>query len=129
MATINLKRVYERPSTRDGLRFLVERLWPRGMKKTSLKLDGWRRNVAPSSWLRRWFSHDPKRWVEFQRRYVRELAARPDAWKPLLEAARHHRVTLLYSSHDTKHNNAVALQRYLRTKLRASRPRRRARRG
>jgi uncharacterized protein YeaO (DUF488 family) len=124
MAAIRLKRVYERPSTRDGLRFLVERLWPRGMKKTSLELDGWPRNVAPSSSLRQWFSHDPKRWVEFQRRYFRELAARPDAWRPLLEAARRHRVTLVYSSRDMKHNNAVALQRYLRTKLQASRPRR-----
>lgn len=116
MATIRLKRVYQRPSTRDGLRFLVERLWPRGMKKTALKLDGWPRQVAPSSRLRRWFNHRPERWVEFQRRYFRELAARPDAWKPLLEAARRHRVTLVYSSHDTEHNNAVALLRYLRSK-------------
>ena len=129
MPAITLKRAYERPSTRDGLRLLVERLWPRGVKKTSLKLDGWLRNVAPSSSLRQWFSHDPKRWVEFQRRYFRELAANPGAWKPLLEAARRHRVTLVYSSHDMKHNNAVALQRYLRTKLRVSGRRRRAGRG
>lgn len=114
---VKVKRVYERPSSRDGLRFLVERLWPRGLRKAEVKVDGWVRDVAPSSRLRRWFGHDPSRWVEFQRRYFRELSASRAAWTPLVEAAERHRVTLIYSSHDTKHNNAVALLRFLRPRI------------
>jgi uncharacterized protein YeaO (DUF488 family) len=110
---IVLERVYEEASRTDGSRFLVERLWPRGIKKTALKFDAWLRDVAPSTELRKWFSHDPARWNEFQRRYETELDAKPDAWRPLLAAAEHGRVTLLFSSHDPEHNNAVALRAYL----------------
>jgi uncharacterized protein YeaO (DUF488 family) len=110
---IRLKRVYEPPEAADGTRFLVERLWPRGMRKATLSLDGWLKDVAPSDALRRWFGHDPTRWQEFQRRYAAELDARPDAWRPILAADRHGTVTLLYSAHDTEHNNAVALQAYV----------------
>ena len=108
-----LKRVYDKAASEDGVRFLVERLWPRGIKKTDLRLDDWLKDVAPSNELRRWFSHDPKKWSEFQRRYFAELDSHLEASAPIRSAARHGRVTLLYSSHDTEHNNAVALKEYL----------------
>ncbi len=115
---IQIKRVYAPLEAGDGQRFLVERLWPRGLKKEALQLDGWLTDVAPSDALRRWFAHDPDKWAEFQRRYKAELDARPDAWQPLLQAARRGRVTLLFSAHDTEHNNALALKDYLERKAR-----------
>ena len=115
---IRIKRVYEEPSAEDGARFLVERLWPRGVKKASLQMNAWLKDVAPSTDLRRWFAHDAAKWPEFARRYRAELEAHPDAWKPLLTAARAGRVTLLYSSHDTEHNSAVVLSDYLKGRLR-----------
>jgi uncharacterized protein YeaO (DUF488 family) len=114
---ITLKRAYDTASTSDGTRFLVERLWPRGVQKTRLHIDAWLKDVAPSPELRKWFSHDPARWDEFRRRYFRQLDLEPEAWRPIVSAARHGRVTLVYSSHDTQHNNAVALQEYLRSRL------------
>src|SRR6476469_5593824 len=90
---IQVKRVYEAAEPQDGARFLVERLWPRGMKKESLQMDGWLKEVAPSTALRQWFGHDPARWAEFQRRYTAELDAAPDAWAPLVAAARQGPVT------------------------------------
>ncbi len=110
---IKLKRAYAPASREDGRRLLVERLWPRGIRKESLRLDGWLKDVAPSTGLRQWFSHDPARWDEFRRRYWRELDGEPDAWQPILESAREGPVTLVYSSHDEEHNNAVALKEYL----------------
>jgi uncharacterized protein YeaO (DUF488 family) len=114
---IKLKRVYEPASSSDGARYLVERLWPRGMKKTALRIDAWLKDVAPSTTLRRWFNHDPKKWGEFQRRYRRELNANPDALRPILNAAQRGNVTLVYSSHDAEHNNAVVLKEYVEEKL------------
>jgi uncharacterized protein YeaO (DUF488 family) len=114
---IRLKRAYDSASNDDGIRFLVERLWPRGVKKDALRLDAWLKDVAPSTELRKWFSHDPARWVGFQRRYRAELKAKPESVKPIIEAARRGRVTLVYSSHDTEHNNAVALKAYLVAKM------------
>jgi uncharacterized protein YeaO (DUF488 family) len=123
---IQLRRVYEAPASGDGKRFLVERLWPRGMKKEALALDGWLKDVAPSAGLRHWFAHDPAKWAEFQRRYRAELDAKPQTWQPLLRAAHRGRITLLYSARDTEHNNALALKAYLEEKSRrlqsASRP-------
>ncbi len=113
---IQLKRAYEPAERSDGTRLLVERLWPRGIKKTELRLDGWLKDAAPSTELRRWFSHDPAKWDEFRRRYEAELDASPEAWAPILEASRRGTVTLIYSSHDTEHNNAVALREYLNRK-------------
>jgi uncharacterized protein YeaO (DUF488 family) len=110
---INTKRVYEAVSSTDGTRLLVERLWPRGVKKTSLKINGWPKEVAPSTELRQWFSHDPAKWDEFRRRYFAELKANPDVWRPIIEAAHHGTVTLICSSHNMKHNNAVALEEFL----------------
>lgn len=114
---IHLKRVYEDYDSNDGARYLVERLWPRGIKKKKLIMVAWLKEVAPSTELRKWFEHDPMRWEEFQRRYQIELDDKPDAWKPLLEAVRQGKVTLLYSSHDTEHNNALVLKSYLEKHL------------
>jgi uncharacterized protein YeaO (DUF488 family) len=113
MKEIKLKRVYDPPSQTDGTRILVERLWPRGIKKSDLKLDTWLKEVAPSTELRKWFSHDPAKWNEFQKKYTLELRANKEALEPLLQALRKGAVTLLYSSHDTEHNNAVCLKNYL----------------
>jgi uncharacterized protein YeaO (DUF488 family) len=110
------KRLYDGVSPADGTCFLVDGLWPRGLKRESLPAK-WIREVAPSAALRSWFGHDPARWDEFQRRYAAELDARPEAWSPILEAARRGRVTLLFAARDTERNNAVALKRYLEAKL------------
>jgi uncharacterized protein YeaO (DUF488 family) len=115
---IKLKRAYEPVSRGDGVRFLVERLWPRGISKEKLQIDGWLKDAGPSTELRKWFGHDPDKWNEFRRRYRRELDARAEAWQPIVAAARRGTVTLIYSSHDTRHNNAVALQQYLQPKVR-----------
>jgi uncharacterized protein YeaO (DUF488 family) len=113
LAMINLKRAYEPATSTDGIRLLVERLWPRGVKKTSLRIKGWLKDVAPSTELRKWFSHDPAKWDQFRSRYFDELKAKPDAWQPILQAARHAKVTLIYRSHESENNNAVALQEFL----------------
>ena len=110
---IQLKRVYDPPESNDGRRFLVERLWPRGMKKEDLVMEGWLKAMAPSDSLRKWFGHDPAKWGEFQQRYIVELEQNPDAWEPLLEAARQGTVTLLYSAHDQEHNNVLVLKIFL----------------
>ncbi len=114
---IRLKRVYETASKDDGHRFLVERLWPRGLKKADAHLDGWLKEIAPSPELRVWFGHDAAKWSVFCRRYFTELDSKPEIWEPLIRAAKHHRVTLVFSSHDLGHNNAVALKQYLGQKL------------
>jgi uncharacterized protein YeaO (DUF488 family) len=110
---IRLKRAYDPPARADGRRILVERLWPRGMKKEALEADGWLKEVAPSTELRRWFDHRVERWNEFQRRYKKELNEKPDAWAPILDASRQGTVTLLYSARDILHNGAVVLRGYL----------------
>lgn len=110
---ITIKRAYEPPGANDGKRFLVERLWPRGVKKEDLDLDAWLKDVSPSPELRKWFSHDPSKWTEFKRRYRAELDANPDAWKPILDAARRGRVTLVYAARDEEHNSALLLKEYL----------------
>src|SRR5436309_9396663 len=115
---IAVKRAYDPVSRADGTRFLVERLWPRGISKAKLRVDAWLKEVGPSTKLRQWFSHDPEKWREFRRRYLRELHSRPEAWQPIVTAARRGPVTLVYSSHDTEHNNAVALQQYLEARIR-----------
>lgn len=114
---IRVKRVYEPAETGDGKRFLVERLWPRGMKKEALHMAGWIKDVAPSDLLRRWFGHDPGKWEEFQRRYRAELEEDRAAWQPLLSEARQGDVTLLYSAHDQEHNNAIALKSFLEDQM------------
>ena len=120
MGEIRLSRVYDHEQL-EGPVFLVERLWPRGVRRDGVRLDGWLRDVAPSADLRKWFGHDPQKWPEFKRRYAAELDAQPQAWQPLLDAARRGGVTLLFSSRDVEHNNAVALRDYLRGHLSSSR--------
>jgi uncharacterized protein YeaO (DUF488 family) len=110
---IKTKRVYDPPAKEDGTRFLVERLWPRGMKKEAVHLAAWCKQVAPSNELRRWFSHDPAKWTEFQNRYRVELTANRAACQPLFDAAEQGNITLLYSAHDTEHNSALVLKSYL----------------
>lgn len=110
---IRLKRTNETAESSDGARFLVDRLWPRGIRKESLQLDGWLKDASPSTQLRKWFAHDAEKWDEFQRRYFVELDAKPEALEPLLAAAGNGRVTLIYGARDREHNQAVVLKAYL----------------
>lgn len=121
---IRIKRAYEPSARGDGRRLLVERLWPRGLRKEMLCLDAWVKDVAPSTELRKWFSHRVDRWTEFQRRYRSELSAHRDAWSPILEASRRGPVTLVYSAHDPEHNAAVVLRDYLTKRALKRAPRR-----
>jgi uncharacterized protein YeaO (DUF488 family) len=117
---IEAVRVYDSPHPKRSAkssRFLVERLWPRGMKKESLQLDAWLKDVAPSNGLRKWYAHKLERWPEFRKRYLAELRANAAAWQPLLEAARRGDVTLLYSARDSEHNSAIVLRDFLFSKL------------
>lgn len=114
---IQTKRVYDLRAHGDCPRFLVDRLWPRGVKKKDLTLAGWIKAVSPSAKLRHWFGHEPARWNEFHHRYFAELDGNPQAWQPLLEAARHGDITLVFGARDTEHNNAVALKDYLEARL------------
>lgn len=118
---IHLKRVYDKSDPGNGKRFLVERLWPRGIKKSEVHFDAWLKEVGPSTALRKWFGHDPDKWNEFRQRYFRELEKNSDAWEEIQSAARSGEVTLIYSSHDTEHNNAVALKEFLEQKMRSTR--------
>ena len=120
MKMIQLQRVYVPAASEDGKRFLVERLWPRGIKKSDLRIDAWLKDVGPSTSLRQWFGHDPKRWDEFRRRYFQELEKNSEACKPMQRTAALGRVTLVYSSHDEEHNNAVALKEFLEAKWKGS---------
>ncbi|HBY98953.1 MAG: DUF488 domain-containing protein [Ardenticatenaceae bacterium] len=116
--SIELKRAYAPPDPGDGARFLVDRIWPRGVKKEDLALDGWLKEVAPGNELRRWFGHDPEKWEEFRKRYRRELdALDPAVFGPLLDAARTGTLTLIYGAKDEAHNNAVVLRDYLQARL------------
>src|ERR1051326_2178875 len=114
---IQLKRAYDSVDSADGARFLIERLWPRGIRKTAWPLEAWLKDVAPSTALRRWFGHDPKKWSEFRRRYFRAMAGNTDKLEMINKAGHHGPVTRVYSSHDTEHNNAVALKDYLETQI------------
>jgi uncharacterized protein YeaO (DUF488 family) len=117
MDSIRTRRVYDPRAPDDGARLLVDRLWPRGLKKEKLQLAGWLKEVAPSDSLRQWFRHDTARWAEFQSRYSAELEKNPPAWQPILQAARKGKVTLLFAAKDADHNNAVALKAFLERKL------------
>ena len=111
--SVKVKRVYDDPSAEDGLRILVDRLWPRGLKKEAAKLDEWLKEIAPSNELRKWFGHDPDRWEEFKARYFHELDQQSEAIHKLKEKASSENVTLLFAAHDETYNNAVALKEYL----------------
>ncbi len=107
---VKLKRAYERPSPDDGIRILVDRLWPRGVKKVNAAIDRWMKEIAPSTELRHWFGHDPARWQEFQRRYAQELKHHQGQVDQLRSLARHGAITLIYAARDRDHNEAVVLR-------------------
>jgi len=109
---IKTKRAYDAPSEKDGMRVLVDRLWPRGIKKEYLKIDLWLKEVAPSEVIRKWFSHDPERWVEFKSHYFEELREKDELLKAIINAPEKV-VTLVYGSKNTEINNAVALKEYI----------------
>lgn len=112
---VGLKRIYERPGITDGKRVLVDRLWPRGVKRSTSNVDIWLKDVAPSDELRQWFAHEPDKWVEFKSRYKKELNG-SKAFMELLALIRANDVTILYAAKDTEHNNAVALIGFLKEK-------------
>lgn len=114
---IRTARAYDEPAPGGGKRFLVDRLWPRGLSKERAKLEGWVKDVAPSDELRRWFGHEPERWEEFRRRYHDELDAHPESWQELLDAARKGSITLVFGAKDLERNNAGALKQYLERRL------------
>jgi len=110
---IKLKRAYDRPTRGDGTRILIDRLWPRGVKKINADIDEWIKELAPSTALRKWFGHDPARWKEFRSRYAAEVHKHPEQLSRLRNLARKKQITLLYSAHDEIHNDAVALRDFL----------------
>lgn len=120
--SISVKRVYEPAAKTDGRRILVDRLWPRGLKKEDAAIDLWAKELAPSTKLRQWFGHDPARWECFRHRYAGELDTMADNWRSLAEQAMRHHITLLFGARDEEHNNAVALKAYLDAWLRAHGP-------
>jgi len=113
MGELRLKRIYDPAAPEDGQRILVERLWPRGMRKDEARLDDWFKEIAPSPDLRKWFGHDPEKWPEFKRRYRGELAECTGLLADLRERARTGPVTLLFAAKDREHNSAVALREIL----------------
>ncbi|MEU8247934.1 DUF488 family protein [Nonomuraea sp. NPDC048916] len=113
MGPVNIQRVYDHEPT-EGTVFLVDRLWPRGVRKSDLHLDGWLKDLAPSTELREWFGHRPERFEEFAKRYRAELDEHPEALRPLLDAAERGPVTLLYAAKDTEHNQARVLRDHVR---------------
>jgi len=115
--TLQLKRVYEPPAEHDGMRILVDRLWPRGLSKAEAKIDFWAKAVAPSTELRRWYQHEPEKWPEFQRQYFAELQNNPEAVQQLIAKIGTGNATLLFSAKETHLNNAAVLKDYLEALL------------
>ena len=111
--TINIKRVYEKPTREDGTRILVDRLWPRGLTKEKAGVDVWLKEIAPSTALRQWFDHDPAKWAEFQKRYHEELKKNPAQVALLKKQAKKGAVTLVYGAKDEEHNEALVLEELL----------------
>jgi uncharacterized protein YeaO (DUF488 family) len=112
---IKIKRAYESSSEDDGFRILVDRIWPRGVSKEKANLDTWMKEIAPSNDLRKWFSHDPKKWEEFENKYKKELEEKKDIIREIKEIEKDKgKVTLIYSAKDKEHNNAVVLEHILK---------------
>lgn len=114
MKQIKIKRIYEEYGNNDGYRVLVDRLWPRGIKKDKAKIDEWMKEIAPSDNLRKWFHHDPDKWASFERKYMKELDNNGDLIGKLNKISRTKTITLLYSAKDKMHNQALVLQEYLK---------------
>ena len=117
MTTINVKRIYDRWDIKDGLRILVDRLWSRGVRHSTANIDIWMKNVAPTKELRKWYSHDPEKWVEFKERYKKELKDNGAFEKLVKLTTTTETITLIYASKDDSHNNAVVLKGYLEKRL------------
>ncbi len=132
---VRMKRVYEPSAPEDGKRIFIDRLWPRGIKKEEAKIDEWIKEIAPSTELRKWFSHDPTKWPEFRRRYKRELGERSDLVKWLIEEAKKGTITLVFAAKDTEHANAAVLKEVMdqsmtgaqENKMKQQKPRKRLR--
>ena len=112
-SNVKLKRAYDAPTADDGARILIDRLWPRGVTKERAAIDRWMKDISPSTELRKWFGHDPARWDEFRRRYAQEVRKNSDLLDQLRSLARHGPITLVYSAHDEKHNDAVELRQLI----------------
>lgn len=110
---LRLKRVYESAASEDGVRILIDRLWPRGLTKEKAAVDHWMKDIAPSAELRKWFGHDPDRWTEFRRRYMEELRQHTALLDQIRHLASGGTVTLLFGAHDEEHNDAVVLREVL----------------
>jgi uncharacterized protein YeaO (DUF488 family) len=110
---LRLKRVYEPTAPEDGVRVLIDRLWPRGLTKKKAAIDHWMKDIAPSSELRKWFGHDPGRWTEFRNRYMEELRQHMALLDQIRDLAKEGTVTLLFGAHDEEHNDAVVLREVL----------------
>ena len=118
---IQLKRIYEKPSQNDGLRVLVDRLWPRGISKNNAQIDHWQKELAPSGELRKWFNHEPEKWEDFKRKYIKELEQHQDLIKDFINLTKGvHVITLLYAAKDENHNQAVVLHKYLQAVFKES---------
>jgi len=112
---IGIKRAYEKSDKSDGMRILVDRLWPRGLSKEKARIDFWAKDISPSTELRQWYKHDPGKWMEFKKRYFKELSDNSEGVEYLLQYVRNGNVTFVYSSKDQNINNAVALKEYIKT--------------
>jgi uncharacterized protein YeaO (DUF488 family) len=110
---IKIKRIYDTPTPDDGIRILVDRLWPRGLSKEKAKVDLWLKEIAPSNELRKWYGHDPKKWAEFRKKYFKDLDTKRELVNQIVQKIKEGDVTLLYSSKEEKLNNAVALKEYI----------------
>ncbi len=115
--SITIRRVYDKPGKSEGYRVLVDRVWPRGVSREETEIDDWNKHVAPSTGLRKWFGHEPGKWMEFKKRYWQELDDNPAAVASLLEKVREGRVTLVFGARDQQHSNAVALREYIERKV------------
>jgi uncharacterized protein YeaO (DUF488 family) len=113
---IKIKRIYEAPTAEDGIRILIDRLWPRGLSKNSAKVDLWLKEIAPSDKLRKWFAHDPKKWIEFKQKYFKELNPNQELVDLIIKKAKGGNVTLLFGAKEERFNNAVALKEYVETR-------------
>jgi len=120
LVMIKIKRIYDHPSKDDGKRILIDRLWPRGLKKEDAQIDEWIKDIAPSNQLRKWFNHDPKKWDEFKSRFFTELRGNREMVEGIINAARKGTVTLLFGSKEERFNNAVALKEYIDARMHAS---------
>lgn len=118
-ATVNVKRAYESPGPHDGFRVLVDRLWPRGVKKADACIDDWWKECAPSTELRKWFSHDPAKWVQFKQRYTDELEVNRGEIARSVNRAGHAPITLVYGAKDKEHNHAIVLKEFIDTRIRS----------